>query len=571
MKKQTGFVLVSVLIITTITTMLAFSQINDNRLQEQIAGNQQKEVNARLAAEKGVFTAFEYIKTQLTNGIPSTYILDNLKKLEGAKVASGNGYYSFPAGTFKLQGNTFTVLSKGEFFGATAYLKTDIVAGEKNSGSFFNEAVMGCDGVTLGGNGVIDSYTYDSDTNTQIFGKNANVATVNAGADIVLSGAATIKGSVTATGKVDADQSSGTSIDGNITAAEEVQLKGTTIAGDIHTGGRLTIKDNITLSGSSSVTVGGNIEGTTTTATFIGDVTQVIYGGEDKTGVFPDGLTAGIIPPDIDFGECDPLAIVDPVNTVDSNGNGSIDADELVYTKGIAAVMSNIETEITTNSLPVASSPMALGNKFKFTEDALFVDDSAVAEASISATTLNALGKDTGMGGVNNTSKVLIIDGNLDMTSKNIVIDGDVTLVVMGDITTKSTNFSFADASNPGSLTIITDGKMKVDTNTVLFSDKSVNAQGRPPLTVFSSNTDGSKAIEVNANGAMYAKLYAPLGGLTLGGGGEIMGAVRGKAIEVLAGTDIHFDEALQGLNDGGQAELQPPVYSSIYYHYGTE
>lgn len=35
--KQKGFVLVSVLIITTITTMLAFSQLGENRLQERIA------------------------------------------------------------------------------------------------------------------------------------------------------------------------------------------------------------------------------------------------------------------------------------------------------------------------------------------------------------------------------------------------------------------------------------------------------------------------------------------------------------------------------------------------------
>lgn len=49
--KQQGFVLISVLIITTISTFVALSAIGENRLQERIAGNQAKEINARAKAE----------------------------------------------------------------------------------------------------------------------------------------------------------------------------------------------------------------------------------------------------------------------------------------------------------------------------------------------------------------------------------------------------------------------------------------------------------------------------------------------------------------------------------------
>ncbi|MFT6926519.1 MAG: Tfp pilus assembly protein PilX [Psychromonas sp.] len=80
MKQQKGFVLVSVLIITTITTMLAFSQFSENRLQERIAGNQEKEINARLAAEKGVFDAFVYIEAQNVLGTSNENIETNLNK-----------------------------------------------------------------------------------------------------------------------------------------------------------------------------------------------------------------------------------------------------------------------------------------------------------------------------------------------------------------------------------------------------------------------------------------------------------------------------------------------------------
>ena len=565
MEKQTGFVLVSVLIITTITTMLAFSQINENRLQERIGGNQQKEVNARLVAEKALFAAYQEIKAQVADEIPNSYILDNLKKLEDSKVASGDGYYSFPAGAFTWDGTTFTVLSKGEYFGATAYLKAQIEAVEKNSGSFFNEAVMGCDGVTIGGNGVIDSYTYDADTDTQVFGENASLATLNANADIEFTGAASVKGSVTASGNVKADQNAGTIVTGNITATDDIFLKGVTTGGDIHAGDYLEFSKLSVDPVSSSVTVGGDIKGS---VSFNGDTSQVIYGGINA-GSFDFGTAStGITPPDIDFGDCDPLAIVDLISTVDSDGNGTIDADELVYIDGIADVMKGIDDEITAEGL-AASSPIDTETVYIFSEDSVLADGTPVA--GIAASTLDTLGNDIGLGGVNSTSKVLIFAGDLNMTSKDIVIDGDVTLVVMGDITTKNTNFSFANASNPGSLTIITDGKVNVDTGTVLFSDKSVNADGNPPLTIFSSNTDVSEAVKVTSNGTMYAKLYAPLGGLTLGGGGEIMGAVRGKDITLAAGTDIHFDEALQGLNDGGEAEFQPPVYSWVYYHYETD
>ncbi len=118
MKKQNGFVLVSVLVITSITTMLAFSQINENRLQERIGGNQQKELNARLAAEKGIFDAFAYIKAQNEAGNKNSEIAVNLEALSTGKD------YSFPS--IELSGNTFTLVSKGIMNGAMSYLKTEI-------------------------------------------------------------------------------------------------------------------------------------------------------------------------------------------------------------------------------------------------------------------------------------------------------------------------------------------------------------------------------------------------------------------------------------------------------------
>jgi hypothetical protein len=539
MKQQTGFVLISVLIITTITTMLAFSQINNNRLQERISGNQQKELNARLAAEKGIFDAFEYIKAQNLAGETNESIKADL---EGWSTSDDNYYFE----SIELDGDTFTLTSKGEVNGAVAYLKTQITAIETNS-SLFDAGVTGCDGVLVGGGGgTVDSYNSQkgdygevlADGTTNVTA-NGSVATINSGADITLSGTGEIYGSLTANGDISTGTSNATTITGDITAGENIQIKGITTSGDIHAGGDLYYK-NLTLSdSSSSITVINDISGTS----FSGDSTQVTYAGTDNTGLF-GGPTAGIVAPDIDLGECDPV--------------------------DIATVMSNINSEIATDGLTTAGSPMASGTNFIFTDSSVTADGAAVA--GVSASSLDSLDADvvSGLGSLDKDTNVLIFNESLDMTSKTIEISGNVTLFVDGNITTKNTTFSFTDPDT-SSLTIITTGNVTIDTSTDLFSNDTINSEGNAPLTVYSSyesSADDDYALEVTANAEMYAKLYAPLGNLALGGGAQIMGAVRGKNVTVQDGTEIHFDEALSDFDDGLEEVTDPASYSSIYYHY---
>ncbi|WP_415232460.1 PilX N-terminal domain-containing pilus assembly protein [Psychromonas sp.] len=167
--KQKGFVLVSVLIITTITTMLAFSQLSENRLQERIAGNQRKEISARLAAEKGLFYAFEYIEAESDQ--LNTDILAGLKALP-----TDNKEYSFPSDLIDLTGTTFTLVSKGEVNGAFAYLKTTIEASDAIAGNF-EDAVVGCESVKVWGAGSVDAFSIDAGGNRTI-GLDANVSAI---------------------------------------------------------------------------------------------------------------------------------------------------------------------------------------------------------------------------------------------------------------------------------------------------------------------------------------------------------------------------------------------------------
>jgi hypothetical protein len=544
MKPQTGFVLVSVLMITTITTMLAFSQMSENRLQEGIAGNQQKELNARLAAEKGLFVAFEYIDANNKAGASNTQILAGLNALPA------HADYSLPLIELDALTFTFTLLSKGEVHGATAYLKTQIVASEEVSSSLFKDAVAGCAGVAIGsGGGTVDSYNSRAgdygavlDDGSINKSENGTVATIESGADIELSGTGKVFGNIISNGDISTGNSSATEITGSITAAGNIQLKDISTSGDIYAGGDLDFKQLTLTDENSEITVVGNIDGTQLSGT----TEQVTYGDSNNSNYDFGDPTSGIVDPDTDLGECDPVRTTTSV--------------------GIAAVMASLTAEITAGSLPAVSSA-------DMTEAAYTFTDNSVSSGGVvggTSSTIAALGAVSGMGALDENTKVIILDGSLELSSKTIEIDGNVTLLIKGNIDIKQTTFSFANADT-SSLTIITDGKIDIDTLTNMFSGESVNSEGNPPLTVYSSyesSADDDYALNLTSNANMYTKLYAPLGNLALGGGAEIMGAVRGKNVTVSAGTAIHYDEVLSTLSDDVETEAIPASYSSVYYHY---
>ncbi|ABM04935.1 hypothetical protein Ping_3248 [Psychromonas ingrahamii 37] len=137
---------------------------------------------------------------------------------------------------------------------------------------------------------------------------------------------------------------------------------------------------------------------------------------------------------------------------------------------------------------------------------------------------------------------------------KEVVITGDVTLYIKNNMTTKNTIFTLADNS---SLTIFIEGKMDIETGSDIFSDQSVSAHGKAPLTVYSSNNTYD-AVTLSGNGEIYMNLYAPLGTIAYNGNGNIMGALRGEVVDISGGGDIHYD---QGLGE-------PASYCAIYYYY---
>jgi hypothetical protein len=167
MKQQKAFVLVPVLIITTISTMLTFSQLHDNQLQERMAGNQQKEISARLAAEKGIFAAFEAIKT----GASSSAIATTLNGTPHTN-PSGSTLQNI---VWSETDSSFSFESIGKVNGATTYLKTTIKVSEDSD--IFDDAVVGCESVRVWGSGNIDAFSVDADGN-RTTGQDANVSAI---------------------------------------------------------------------------------------------------------------------------------------------------------------------------------------------------------------------------------------------------------------------------------------------------------------------------------------------------------------------------------------------------------
>ncbi|MFT6926518.1 MAG: hypothetical protein ACJAZP_002134 [Psychromonas sp.] len=176
-------------------------------------------------------------------------------------------------------------------------------------------------------------------------------------------------------------------------------------------------------------------------------------------------------------------------------------------------------------------------------------------------------------------------DGNVyvynefNTTGNDVLITGDVTIYVKGDITTKNTAFTLANTSS--SLTIYTAGQIDIKNNTTTVyangNALSIDADNKVPVSIYSSyistptKKDEDLGLSVTSNAEIYARVYMPNGNVSLTGGGNIMGSVRGNEVSVSSATAIHYDEALADINDIAGENNTPTSYSSVAYYYPDE
>jgi hypothetical protein len=565
-KTQNGFVLISVLLITSISTIYAFSALNDNRLQERIGGNQQKEMNARMLAEKGVFKAFEYIKLRNTPGASHAVITSEIN--DGLlNTLPGTMVYSASIGT----NNTYTITSKGQVNGASAYFRAKIQMNSQRYITDYPGAIVGCEGVNIHG-GVVDSYNgednigpYDATT----AGNNGDLATINDNSKIEI-GNATVKGSINSNGSVDA--SSGTSnIAGDVSAQKDINLKDGN-AGNIHAGGNTKI-ERFTLNG--GLNTYGDLK-------HYGDLSisgEVTHGGSLQLGNEYNDYH-------------DSIAHLGTSTIHEKNGK-PVKVSGECDSKDIATAVKDIKSGATIKGVDMSTMVKHDGTAL----NTLTFSDSAETNAHIPGEAESYSGVVTesmdlsklGFSEDQRMQDVYVFD-SLKLINQNIEISGDVIFLVKGDIELGNggTGFKFKDGDQDrSSLTIITDNKITIGAGAAVFPGSSkLNENNNAPFSVYSSyqstidrdaaynpsNSDAEQNIDaaflITGGANMYVNIHAPLGYVRAQASGEIYGAIRGKAVDIDGGVAIHYDEQLKKVKGDPIKDSETTLILSSYYHY---
>ena len=549
-KKQQGFVLISVLLITTISTVVAVSSIGENRLQERIAGNQIKEVNARSEAERGIFSSYQFIQDSQATGATLDTILQTIAGQSEA------GKYILTAEN-GATANSILITSEGKYHGATAYLKAEIEVTTAAGGGDYDSAVVGCEGVTLTGSGLIDSFnSLQGSYADQYLAKNGSAGVspekfVNAKADIATTdvkganidqrGNAPIYGNANATGNYDSSGSS--SLLGNVKADGNVTLNSKNsatdrITGDVYAGGNFDALGNTT--GGNAFVVGDakDTNRVTGTVNFKGSLS-----GDSRDGGWVED--ASVTAPNVPTESCDRknLAAEAPsYSGFTSNGN---------------YVPKNWETS---NSA---------GVEFKFTEEkADYFNPSYAADKPENGPMM--LQTDSMPVTILGEVQQAHVFDKFELNSRNITVSGDVYIVVKNDFI-MSGNASKISIEKGSSLTMIVAGEVKTITDAQvvevdLGGDSSAN---KAPMSLFSVKETTGNAVAVDLQGKnLNMTVEAPFGKVSVNASGSFMGAIRGKTVDVKGAGGLHYDEKLgSGItNPGGSHDVVK--FASIYYHY---
>ena len=264
-KTQKGFTLITLLILSTMASVIVLNSLKDNVVQERLSGNYQKQVKARLAAEKGIFDTYLTLSANLLKNPDAT--LDELS-LGVPQSKSGSGpseliyKVSAPTGTL----DAIAVDSIGERKeGAKTLQAVFAKTGVQTPQAFpFSNAVLGCDGITTQGASNVNSYdsrdgdwngigtgeatvrTLKSDSTVKLIGNSVINGDVLSSNSIEFGGSAEITGNVQSNGYIKAP--SQTIFGGNISSFEYVELTSGSVAGSIFANGYVDT-DNVKISG----------------------------------------------------------------------------------------------------------------------------------------------------------------------------------------------------------------------------------------------------------------------------------------------------------------------------------
>lgn len=540
-RKQSGFVVISVLLITTVSTILASSAILENRLQERISGNQNKQLNARALAQQGIFDALNYIKLQQSAGLTASEI----KALLSQNSVTGQYTVSAEMGSST---DSLLVTSEGIYQDAGAYLQAEVLV-EPGYISTFPGGIVACESLSLAGSALVDSFdsrggSYgDYDFNNELnIHNNANVYTI--AGDLEVSGGSEIKGDVTVNGDVSTSNTS-SQITGDLSASGNIDLINMTVTGAISAG---STSSNMGY-GYVSLTGGG----------VSGDVSSV-----DKIVIPKDGATVGgnIIAND---------GYIMPSSWSDLSKLG---ASGVFYSGAKAPSMVNDSCNqlVIENAFPIIES----------TSPSSFLNDNPSGQVSVTIDSSQASGfeNEKTLEPVANLASSLWEDtrsvyffDNMNLSNTMITITGDITILVEGDVTTSNgaSGFQFVENDKTSSLTLLVKGQIDLDSSSQVFKDVSIDNDSEVPLIIYSSNSSSASdnyAVSLLGDSDMYAQVYAPLGDVNYGASGVLTGSLTGKNITLSGTGAIHYDEAIADKKLTQNTDPMPVKILSMYDYY---
>lgn len=536
MRLQQGFVLISVLVITTIGSVLALSAISENMLQERIAGNQQKQMNAHSLAEKGIFQTQQFIGEQNSNTVDLDALLTIINTL------SGEGYSISLA---ELNGNQLSFVSVGEFSGAKSHLQAQVSILSGGAGS--SGGIIGCDGVVMSGSGKVDSYnSNDGPYDPNNANSNALLQTISSNADVALTGDAPIHGNINVNG--DFSSTGSASVVGDVTTAGSITMSGGTggagggnyrIGGNVHAGGDLSLTNSTPVGGSADVV--GNVDYTAGNSNALIADGLTVGGSVNGDYEVHNGLASSINysapgKPMLSNEVCDPLDIKKEIKSytnLATNSNGNMDT----------------------------SAWQTADDFYKFTPTgAEMFDKSSGNKVEKPSTEQTILGQA-------NTPVHVFDDFSLQNGKINIS-GGDVTIIVNGKFTTGGDPSSITVEAG-SSLTILTEQTINIAAGSQLIAEGGVTDTGLAPIQIYSAyESNGEKDEGIILSGAtdMYAAVYAPLTNVAVTASGDILGELRAKTVTVSGAGGIHFDEALRPDDSGSSTYVT--TFAAMYYYY---
>lgn len=503
--RQAGYVLVTVLILTLIASMVVFVSLRQNHLLERMGGNQQKIINANLAAGRGVADSLTLIQGKLASG---TSVAD----IQAALTRELTGVYAITNVTYAAPRLSF--ISKGMYQDAVAYKKANFTL---TSGVYpFNAGLVACNSLTQTGSGNIDSYNsllgkYDSNIN---HASNASVKVLNAGTStgLNINGGTHISGSVLVNGS--AVISAGAWVSNQITTSNNLTMSGGTSVGSALVGGALSLTGGAKITGNASVAGG--------------DASVSISGGA-SVGTLTKNATAPVIPSET----CDPLNISSSVSWPASQGK-SISGSHW-YPR-----FDNYAFN------PQSASIYKQNNSFSYGDPASVYTD------QISPVSVSLFG----------SSKSAYVLDSLDIASSTLSVScsggsggsNEVTIVVLGAFTMNDSSPSI-HVANGCYLNVVVKGKTNLSQGTITVDGNGAgNSDGKSPFTIYSASSDDTAVNIKNGFSAGYASIYAPLTKVAIAAGSDMSGAVRAKDLALSGAGGMHYDEALAKTAVGGSS-----------------